>query len=204
MKILIKKEAVKMVGFMMVLFLCFNITSCATTQEERLTKVDDIGKSINDKLSGFLGNKPKKDVHESVNGRQVNHKAKSPLIHKFIYEASDADRFVFFYRGNDQQSIRFAETVKKYADEVDMKVEAYTFDNRSLPMFPKSTLAKQEIIEQYFGDNFDSKAPALFLFQYDSYAALISDREMSYLELIKKMNKNTEERIARNPKKYGY
>jgi hypothetical protein len=176
------------------------MTSFASTQEERVAKIDAIGEALTDKVGAFLGNKPRNKVN-----KDVPHKQRSPLIHKFIYEASEADKFIFFYRGKDQQSMKFGETLKKYVDETDMKVIAYTIDDRLLPSFPDSTSATREIIEQYFGSS-DAKvkAPTLFLKQYDAYAIPVAESNISYMELIKCMNKTAEERIARNPKKYGY
>lgn len=209
MKSSLKFTAFKANLFLIMLFISLSITSCASTQKERLEKIDALGESMHGKFSKFLGVSPQTNPQEEWHSRkrivtqEATHKPRSPLIHGFIYDVAQADKFIFFYQGKDARSVRFSEALKKYVDETGMKVTAYTIDNRSLPAFPESVLASQEIIEKYFGSsNVDVKAPALFLAQYDSYATLISTGEISYLELISRMNKIAEERIAKNPRKY--
>ena len=199
----------KRASFLMVIFVCLGISSCASTQKESVAKIDTFGKSFNTKLSRFLGTKSQtvsqedRRLKKRVVGQKVARKPRSPLIHGFIYDVSQADKFIFFYRGQDPKSMKLGETLKKYADETGMRIESYIVDHRSLPIFPKSVFANQEIIEKYFGSvDADVKAPTLFLAKYDSYASLISTGEISYLELINRMNKEAEERIARKQRKY--
>ncbi|MBU0744244.1 MAG: conjugal transfer protein TraF [Gammaproteobacteria bacterium] len=208
MKLSTRFTTKKLSSFLIISLMFFNINSLASTQEERVAKIDAFGENLTNKVGSFLGNKPRNKKNNSA-GRwgqyDKTNKQRSPLIHKFIYEASDADKFVFFYRGKDQKSESFGKTLKKYSDETDMKVIAYTVDNRSLPSFPESTLATHKTIEQYFGSsNANVRTPTLFLKQYDTYAIPIAENDIPYMELIKRMNKAAEERIAQNPKKYGY
>ena len=179
--------------FLVVLIICFGATSCASTQEERLAKIDSLGESITSKFSHFLGNKPK--TKENIIN---NKKPRSPLIHGFVYDIAKFDKFIFFYRGGYESSVRFSESLKKYTDETGISIVAYALDGIFLPYFSERLFANHEIIEKYFGSsNVDIKGPSLFLYQHDSYAAPIATGEISYLELVNRMNKNAEARLAR-------
>jgi hypothetical protein len=183
-----------------ILLLCFGLASCASTQQDRLAQID----SINAKLSGFLGASKTADKPVQNTKEAAKPKVRSPLIHGFIYDVAQSDKFIFFYSGKDARSIKLGETVKKYANETGMTVLAYTTDHSSSADFPASIFADQNTMEKYFGGHDGVKLPTLLLNQYDSYAAVIASGEISYLELVKRMNQCAEERVAKHTRKYYY
>lgn len=201
MSSIIKNTILKTHNCLIILLLCFGLTSCASTQQDRLAQID----SINDKLSGFLGTSKTPDKSVQNIKEAAKPKVRSPLIHGFIYDVAQSDKFIFFYSGKDARSVKLGETVKKYANETGMTVLAYTTDHRSLADFPASVFADQDTIEKYFGaSHSEVKVPTLFLSQYDSYAAVIASGEISYLELVKRMNQRAEERAIKHTRKYYY
>jgi len=201
MQLAIKNTILKTHNCLIILLLCLGLTSCASTQKDRLAQID----SISNKLSGFLGTSKAPDKSIQNTKEEAKPKNRSPLIHGFIYDAAQSDKFIFFYQGKDARSVKLGEAVKKYANETGMTVLAYTADHKSLANFPKSVFADQEITEKYFGTSSgEVKLPTLFLSQYDSYAAIIASGEISYLELVKRMNQLAEERVAKHTRKYYY
>lgn len=180
-----------------VLVVCLGVTSCATTQEERLAKIDSFFAPLEGKITKFVGNNPRHRSKRTMGWKfSQESKTRSPIIHSYIYNMSSRNKFVFFYHGRNQNSIRFGEILKKYADETGLSVEAYTLDNRSLSPFPQSVLANQKILEEYFGDGEGMpKDSILFLAVSQSYAMPIAIGEIPYLELIQRMNKVAEAQI---------
>jgi hypothetical protein len=119
---------------------------------------------------------------------------RSPLIHKDIYARADKDKLIYFYQGRDAHNVNFTRTLKDYADKAWLRVEAYTLDNRTLMEFPDTCIATAEIIAKYFGDEYFGnkkerfKTPVLFLEQFDAHTAPVSVGEISFMQLVNKMN----------------
>lgn len=120
---------------------------------------------------------------------------RSPLIHKDIYARSERDKLIYFYQGEDQHNINFSKTLREYADKAWLDVEAYTLDHHSLMEFPNSREASEEIITKYFGNRYNGfKTPALFLEQYDARTMIVSIGEISFMQLVDKMNRIADDR----------
>ena len=182
-----------------IILLCLGLSACADTQEGRLAQID----SVTNRISGLLGTKSE-TIPVATHAKESAPKPRSPLIHGFIYNVASADKFVLFYQGKQAGSIKLGEVVKRYADETGMTVLAYTTDHRTLAAFPDSKIADQVVLTKYFGSSGAIKSPSLFLAQFDSYATVITDHDISYLELVKRMNQRADERAAKYNKKYYY
>lgn len=114
---------------------------------------------------------------------------RSPLIHKDIYARADKDKLIYFYQGRDTHNINFSRTLKEYADKAWLQVEAYTLDNHTLMEFPDTRFASAEIIAKYFGnEKVGFKTPILFLEQFDAHTAPVSVGDISFIQLVNKMN----------------
>ena len=123
---------------------------------------------------------------------------RSPLIHKDIYARSNKDKLIYFYQGRDQHSVNFAKTLKEYTDKSWLQIDAYTLDHHSLMEFPNSKHASPEIITKYFGrENSGFKTPVLFLEQYDAHTVQVSVGEVTFMQLISRMNRIAEQRERR-------
>lgn len=120
---------------------------------------------------------------------------RSPLIHRNIYDRSERDVLVYIYQGNDQNNINFSKTLKEYADKAWLNVRAYTLDHHTVMEFPYSSYASEEVVTKYFGDRIPGiKTPVLFLEQYDAHTVTISVGDISFMQLVNKMNRIAEER----------
>lgn len=195
------------------------LTACNTTQKERLEKIDSFFNPIQDKLSSITGSKQRRealareqaieDAYRQKQNEAYQQKimARSPLIHKQIYEAGESNSFVFFYHGRDQSSARLGESLKRYVLQTGITMEAYTLDNRSIASFPRSVFADRNTIKKYFGTaEATPRGPILFLkIAGAPYTVPIATEEVSYLELIKRVNIAIEEHMnSREGRRYGY
>lgn len=118
-----------------------------------------------------------------------------PLIHRNIYDRSERDVLVYIYQGKDKNNINFSKTLKEYADKAWLKVRAYTLDHHTVMEFPSSSYASEEVIAKYAGDRTPGfKTPVLFLEQYDAHTVPVSVGDISFTQLVDKMNSIAERR----------
>lgn len=94
---------------------------------------------------------------------------------------------VLFYRSSCPHCQRFDPIVKSFAAHYGFTVYPYTTDGQSLPSFPNSMPATQEIVNVFFGSP-SFMVPSLFLINVQTLEAYpVSQGEMSYEDLLSQM-----------------
>jgi len=147
-------------------------------------------------LNAFLAQRNRQTVSSSTNQQNAiaNH-IKDPYqltINPVVSALRKNYQFMLFYRATCPHCQRFAPILKEYANHSGIAVRAFTFAGVS-PYFPASVVVNRDLINTYFHGT-RVAVPALFILNTtNGHAYPVSQGELSYAELVARMNQLAEE-----------
>jgi thiol-disulfide isomerase/thioredoxin len=151
--------------------LCVTSTSSASTRLNRTSASTKEG--INSKSQYFRG------------------ASRSGFINSSVYLLRREYEWILFYEPECKFCIDFAPILKKYANNTDIKVIAFTLSDfgRAAPLFINTVQIDQRTVEQFFGQGTKISTPMLFIWnKTNGHVYPVASGMHTYEELAMRMN----------------